>query len=165
MEENSKKPEEILGRLLRGSSKTLSVAESCTGGRISHLVVSVPGASEYYLGSVTSYSEAIKNKILGVGEDLIRDHGIVSSEVAAAMAEGVRALLGSTYSVATTGWADSYGDEWEPAGTVWIGICTPKGTKTFKIRHNYDRNRNIELFASSALQGLVEEIESEDNSV
>lgn len=165
MEEMNEKEsaQEALGRLLRGSNQTLSVAESCTGGRISHMVVSVPGASEYYMGSVTSYSPEIKHKVLGVPYETIEDNGIVSSQVASAMAEGVRSLTGSTYAVATTGWADSYGDKWEPAGTVWIGITGPNGTKTSKIRSNCDRNRNIEAFASAALAELVKMIE-EDRS-
>lgn len=153
--------QEALGRLLRGSSRTLSVAESCTGGRISHMVVSVPGASEYYLGSVTSYAPEIKHKLLGVDYQTIEDHGIVSSEVAAAMAEGVRRLTGSTYAVATTGWADSYGDKWEPAGTVWIGVSGPNGTITSKIRSNCDRNQNIDAFSKAAITELVKLIEED----
>ena len=143
-----------IGRLLRGSGNTLSCAESCTGGMISHLITTIPGSSEYYLGSVTSYSESIKQSLLGVDPEIILKYGIVSSEVAAAMAEGVRKLTGSTYSVATTGWADSYGDEHEPAGTVWIGISGPKGTETHRCNYRSDRCRNIERFAASALDFL-----------
>ena len=150
-----------IGRLLRGSGRTLSAAESCTGGEIAHLITMVPGASEYFLGSVTSYSAAVKNKVLGVPMETIESQGIVSSAVAAAMAEGVRRLTGSTYSVATTGWADAYGDEREPAGTVWVGIAGPEGTKTARFNYRNDRNRNIERFAASALNELRKMIESD----
>ncbi len=150
-----------IGRLLRGSGKTLSVAESCTGGEIAHLITTVPGASEYFLGSVTSYAPSVKNRVLGVPLETIDNCGIVSSEVAAAMAEGVRKLTGSTYAVATTGWADAYGDEHEPAGTVWVGIAGPEGTKTARFNYRNDRKRNIERFSASALNELRKMIVSD----
>ena len=150
-----------IGRLLRGSGKTLSAAESCTGGEIAHLITTVPGASEYFLGSVTSYAPSVKNRVLGVPLETIDNCGIVSSEVAAAMAEGVRKLTGSTYAVATTGWADAYGDEHEPAGTVWVGIAGPEGTKTARFNYRNDRKRNIERFSASALNELRKMIVSD----
>ena len=150
-----------IGRLLRGSGRTLSIAESCTGGEIAHLITTVPGASEYFLGSVTSYAPSVKNSVLGVPMETIENSGIVSSEVAAAMAEGVRRLTGSTYSHATTGWADSYGDEHEPAGTVWVGFSGPGGTRTARFNYRNDRKRNIERFSASALNELRKMIESD----
>lgn len=150
-----------IGRLLRGSGKTLSIAESCTGGEIAHLITTVPGASEYFLGSVTSYDPSVKIRVLGVPEETIETFGIVSSAVAAAMADGVRKLTGSTYAVATTGWADAYGDEHEPAGTVWVGIAGPGGTKTAKFNYRNDRSRNIERFSASALNELRKMIVSD----
>ena len=146
--------EATIGALLRGSHRTLSVAESCTGGMISHLLTTVPGASEYYLGSVTSYAIPVKEALLGVRAKTIRDHGIVSAAVAAEMAEGVRRLTGSTFSVTTTGWADAYGDEHEPAGTVWVGVSGPEGTLTARFTYHNDRTRNIERFAAAALNEL-----------
>ena len=153
--------EGAIGRLLRGNGRTLSVAESCTGGEIAHLITTVPGASEYFLGSVTSYAPEIKIRVLGVPAETIEKCGIVSGEVAAAMAEGVRRLTGSTYSAATTGWADAYGDEREPAGTVWVGVAGPAGTKTARFNFRNDRKRNIERFAASALNELRKMIESD----
>ncbi len=143
-----------VGALLRGTGKTLSAAESCTGGMISSLITSVPGASEYYLGSVTSYAVAVKEAVLGVGHDVVETCGVVSSEVAAAMAEGVRKLTGSTYSVATTGLAGPAGDERNPVGTVWIGVSGPHGTTTARRIYKNDRKRNIERFTSAALDEL-----------
>lgn len=153
--------ESTIGSMLRGSGRTLCVAESCTGGMISHLLTTVPGASEYYLGSVTSYSAEIKNKFLGVKRETIEECGIVSSKVAAEMAEGARAAMSSTYSVSTTGWADSYGDDHEPAGTVWVGVSGPSGTRTFRFNYKNDRKRNIERFAASALNALMRYIKSD----
>lgn len=146
--------EGTIGKLLRGSGMTLAVAESCTGGMISHLITTVPGSSEYYLGSVTSYSPKVKESVLEVKMDTIEKYGIVSSEVASAMAEGVRKRLGSTFSVATTGWADRYGDDKEPAGTVWVAVSGPKGTRTARFNYKNDRRRNIDRFAASALNEL-----------
>ena len=146
--------EAVVGDLLKGSGRTLAAAESCTGGMISHMITSVPGASEYYLGSVTSYAVDVKNRILGVPLEVVESYGIVSSQVAAAMAEGVRAALGSTYSVATTGWADSYGDEREPAGTVWVAVSGPSGTLTSRFNYKNSRKLNISRFAASAMNEL-----------
>ena len=143
-----------VGALFRGTGMTLSAAESCTGGMISSLITSVPGASEYYLGSVTSYAVAIKESVLGVRPEIVNEYGVVSSEVAAAMAEGVRKLTGSTYSVATTGLAGPAGDERNPVGTVWIGVSGPNGTETIRKVYKNDRKRNIERFTSAALDAL-----------
>ena len=143
-----------IGAIFRGSGMTLSAAESCTGGMISSLITSIPGASEYYLGSVTSYAVSVKCSVLGVSPETVSTYGVVSSEVAAAMAEGVRRLTGSTYSVATTGLAGPSGDERNPVGTVWIGVAGPNGTTTAKRIYKNDRKRNIERFTSAALDEL-----------
>ena len=146
--------EEALGGILKANNLTVSCAESCTGGEIAHLFTSVPGSSGYFLGSVTSYAISVKENVLGVRADTIREHGVVSSEVAAAMAEGVRRLTGSDYSVATTGLAGPSGDEHNPVGTVWIGASGPHGTQTVRYRFRHDRKHNIERFAASALDFL-----------
>ena len=153
--------ESELGRILKEHGLTVSAAESCTGGEIAHLFTSVPGSSAYFLGSVTSYAISIKEKVLGVPAQTIEKYGVVSSEVAAAMAEGVRKLTGSDYSVSTTGLAGPGGDEFNPEGTVWVGVATPKGTKTIKYCYKNDRLRNIERFAASALNYLRLQIVSE----
>ena len=146
--------ETTLGRIARENGLTLSCAESCTGGMIAHMITSVPGSSGYFLGSVTSYAIAVKEKVLGVPGEVIEKNGVVSSEVAAAMAEGVRRLTGSDYAVSTTGLAGPSGDEFNPVGTVWIGVAGPRGSKTVKYVYKNDRKRNIERFAASALNFL-----------
>ncbi len=146
--------EEALGEIFKAHGLTVSAAESCTGGEIAHLLTSVPGSSNYFLGSVTSYAISVKEKVLGVPADIIKEHGVVSSEVAAAMAEGVRRLTGSDYSVATTGLAGPSGDENNPVGTVWIGAAGPHGIQTVRYQFRHDRKRNIERFAASALDFL-----------
>lgn len=147
--------ENTVGRLLKDAGMTLSVAESCTGGTISSLITSVAGCSGYYLGSVTSYANEVKEYVLGVPVEIIRKYGAVSSECVAAMAEGVRRLTGSDFSVATSGIAGpGGGTEGKPVGLVWIGVCTPDGTSTIKMTFRNDRKRNIERFAASALNEL-----------
>lgn len=156
-----KKPVQYrIAEILKAKSETLSAAESCTGGYISHLVTMVSGSSSYYLGSVTSYAIKIKERVLGVPAETIDKNGVVSSEVAAAMAEGVRALTGSTWSVATTGLAEG-GDERYPEGTVWIGVSGPNGTKTRIYHCDLGRKANIRRFARVTLETLEDYITKE----
>lgn len=157
-------PEILIGRALKKAGLTLSAAESCTGGQISHLITTVSGSSSYYLGSVTSYAISVKEKVLGVPSSIIEEHGVVSCEVAAAMAEGVRRLTGSDYSVATTGFAGpGGGDEHYPEGTVCIAASSEMGTDTLVFHSESDRKTNIEAFAVAALEFLLKKINSEVN--
>ncbi|MBO8480019.1 MAG: CinA family protein [Bacteroidetes bacterium] len=149
-----------IARLLKGSGKTLSAAESCTGGEISHLITTVSGSSEYYLGSVTSYAIPIKERLLGVPAETVETFGVVSPEVAAAMAEGVRKATGSDYSVATTGLAEG-GDGHYPEGTVWMAVSGPSGTRTRLFSCNLGRRGNIRQFAKAALKFLADYIENQ----
>jgi nicotinamide-nucleotide amidase len=154
--------ENCIGRILAENGKTLATAESCTGGTISAMITSVPGSSAYFLGSVTSYANSIKTGVLGVPEEIIAEHGAVSSECVAAMAEGVRKLTGSDYSVATSGIAGpGGGSEEKPVGLVWIGVSSAKGTETFRAVFKSNRKRNIERFASTALNYLRVKIVNE----
>ena len=147
--------QECIGRMLADSGKTVSAAESCTGGTIAALFTSVAGSSAYFLGSVTSYANSVKTGVLGIPEEIISKHGAVSSECVAAMAEGVRRITGSDFSIATSGIAGpGGGSEEKPVGTVWIGVCSPKETKTFRMVFKGDRKRNIERFAANALNIL-----------
>ena len=153
--------EHALGALLKAGGKTLSTAESCTGGEIAHLVTTVPGSSAYFLGSVVSYAVSVKENLLGVPPSVVERCGVVSSEVAAAMAEGVRRATGSDYAVSTTGLAGPGGDGVNPEGTVWVGVATPKGVTTRKFQYHNDRKRNIERFAASALHFLLGKVKEE----
>lgn len=154
--------QECIGRMLCKGGKTLSTAESCTGGAIASLITEVPGASSYFLGSVVSYSNEVKNKVLEVPKEIIENHGAVSEECVKAMAEGVRRLTGSSYSVATSGIAGPGGGSPEkPVGLVWIGVSSEKGTQAYSMTFSSDRKRNVERFASSALNLLRLKIASE----
>ena len=142
--------EQRIGLLLKEHGWSLSAAESCTGGRISHMITTVSGSSAYYLGSVTSYAVSVKEKVLGVPPGIIMEKGLVSSEVAAAMADGVKLLTASTFSIATTGLAEG-SDGHYPEGTVWIGASGPEGTFTELFQCCGDRKANIRRFAQAAL--------------
>lgn len=151
--------QEKIAGLLSGTGLTLSAAESCTGGRISHLLTTVSGSSRWYLGSVTSYAASVKESVLGVKAETISTYGIVSSEVAAEMAEGVRSVTGSTFSVSTTGLAEGSDDRY-PEGTVWIGVDGPAGIRTLLYQYNNGRKANIRRFAIRALQFLADYVEN-----
>ena len=139
-----------IGRILTKSGKTVSCAESCTGGTISQLF-----SSAYFLGGVTSYANNVKQDVLGVPAEIISEYGAVSSECVAAMAEGVRRITGSDYAVSTSGIAGPGGGSLEkPVGTVWVGVSSDSGTETFKVQYNGDRKRNIERFAAFTLDKL-----------
>lgn len=153
-----------VGELLRKHGKTMSCAESCTGGLISELIVSIPGSSDYHLGSVTSYANSVKINVLGVPSEIIDSVGAVSAECVEKMAEGVRKLTGSDYSVATSGIAGPGGATPDkPCGLVWIGVSSARGTHSHKFIYKNDRKRNMERFAATALNLLrLEILESEE---
>lgn len=149
-----------IGRLLKERHATMGAAESCTGGRISELMTAVSGCSEYYYGSVTSYDNSVKIGTLGVNADTIAEHGAVSEETVSQMAEGVIKKLGVDYAVATSGIAGpGGGSDEKPVGTCWIAASRklPDGsisTSTKCVHFASDRARNIERFASNALNFL-----------
>lgn len=151
--------EEIIGKLLSDNNLTVSTAESCTGGRIASLITSVAGSSGWYKGSVIAYDNSIKVNILDVNADIISGHGAVSMETATAMAEGVRNLTGTDFSVAVTGIAGpSGGTPEKPVGTVWIAVASEKGTVTEKQTFGDDRLTNISRSSYSALNLLRKQI-------
>ena len=147
---------EVIGRELVQQNKKLAVAESCTGGYISHLITSVSGSSEYYNGSVTSYSNEMKEKLLGVSRENLEKYGAVSEQVAREMVEGVKRVMNADYAVATTGIAGpTGGTEEKPVGTVWIAVSGPEKTWVKKYTFVGDqRDRNIVRSGQSALQLL-----------
>ena len=154
--------EMAVGRLLRGRGKTLGTAESCTGGNIARLITSISGSSDYFTGSVVSYANHVKTKLLGVDEKLIADHGAVSGPVVIAMAEGARRLLSADYSIATSGIAGpDGGTELKPVGTLWTAVSSASGTKAEMHTFGADRLTNINRFLNVALNMLRKQILSD----
>ncbi len=156
---NKDTPESIIGSLLLERNETLAIAESCTGGYLSHLVTSMPGCSAWYIGSTISYANKVKTEFLGVDAGSIETEGAVSETVAIAMATGVRSKLGTTWALSTTGIAGPGGgtDE-KPVGTVWIGLAGPHGVTAQKFNFGHNRLRNIQatsLFAFRMLRNRI----------
>jgi len=152
---NDDKMEEIIGSLLRKNNQTLATAESCTGGFIAHKITEIPGSSDYFKGSVVAYSNEIKNKVLGVSQNDLDNHGAVSKAVIVQMAEGVRTLFDTDYALATSGVAGpGGGSEEKPVGTIWIALATPNKTISRKFQFGDHRIRNINFSFLSAINML-----------
>ena len=148
-----------VARLLKERNQTLSLAESCTGGFLAHLITSNAGSSEYFLGGVVSYTNPVKHHWLGVSQDLLSSVGAVSEEVAIAMAEGTRTATGASWGLSTTGIAGPTSDaQGHPVGSVWVAVAGPQGTKSRHFQFGKSRERNIIMAANSALQALRKEI-------
>ncbi|MBO4768760.1 MAG: CinA family nicotinamide mononucleotide deamidase-related protein [Bacteroidales bacterium] len=149
-----------IGRLLKERGATMAAAESCTGGRISELITAIPGCSEYYNGSVTSYANSVKTGTLGVNPETIAKHGAVSEECVREMAAGVLRKLDTDFAVATSGIAGPTGGSPEkPVGMAWIAAAAKKkdgsvDVTTKCVRFASNRAVNIERFASNALNLL-----------
>jgi competence/damage-inducible protein CinA-like protein len=147
--------EEVVGHLLLDQNKTVSIAESCTGGRIADRLTNVPGSSGYFSGSVTAYANEIKTSVLGVSAELIEQKGAVSREVAKEMAVKIRSLTGSDVSLSSTGIMGPGGGTGEkPVGTVWIGVADGSGCQARRFRFGDDRERNKTRAATWALNQL-----------
>lgn len=147
--------EQIVGNLLLEKKATVSTAESCTGGYIAHLLTSFPGASTFYNGTIVSYSNEIKKKLLKVSEDILIKHGAVSELTVAQMAKECLQLMNTDYCIAVSGiMGPDGGTEDKPVGTVWVAVANKKEVKTQLFHLRYDRERNIKLTAMNALNFL-----------
>lgn len=144
--------ETALGKLLKNSGKTIALAESCSGGYVSHLITTVPGSSAYFQGAVVPYHNAFKERILGVKSETLSSYGAVSEATVAEMAEGVRQLFNADYGLASSGIAGPDGGTADkPVGTVWIGCAGPEGVETRKLQLTQDRMLNIQLTGVAVL--------------
>ena len=142
----------VVGRALRAKGYTFAIAESCTGGLVGHMITREPGASEYLLVDAVTYANSAKTRLLGVGEEVIRGHGAVSSEVACAMAEGVKHVSGADVALSLTGIAGpAGGTEEKPVGTVFIAVAGPGGVKVLERHYSGDRHR---IQTMAAYEGL-----------
>ena len=147
--------QETIAKVLLEKKKTLAIAESCTGGYISHLITMLPGSSAYYLGGVVSYSNEMKIDVLGVQPDTISQFGSVSVETATQMAQGIRKQTGADFSLATSGIMGPTGGTPEKhVGFVCVAFCSSERTSTTTFQFRFDRKRNIELTAAHALDFL-----------
>jgi nicotinamide-nucleotide amidase len=147
---------EAVGRALCDKGKTLAVAESCTGGRVGEMLTRVPGASSYLLLDAVVYANSAKEAVLGVGQEILRAHGAVSAETAAAMAEGALRVAGADIAVSITGIAGpDGGTEDKPVGTIWFGLAR-RGERTITKQRKLPWGRErVQILASYIALELV----------
>lgn len=147
--------QEVLGKLLLKLNLTVSTAESCTGGAIAGLISSIPGASQYFEGSVVSYSYAIKEKLLDVKNSTLEEFGAVSKETVNEMLEGLLLKMNTDVGIAVSGIMGPGGGMPEkPVGTVWIAVGNKTTKEFYKLHQRFERGKNIEVTAMNALNLL-----------
>ena len=151
--------EVVLGKLLTQKGKTISTAESCTGGKIAEVITSVAGSSNYFRGSVVTYATDTKVSILGVKQSTINEFSVVSFKVAEEMALGVQQLMKTDFAIATTGNAGpSKGDADATLGTVCVAIATPNGVFSEQFNFGQPRQKVIDRTVNKGLEMLLKEI-------
>ena len=155
--------EAILGNLLKQRGQTIATAESCTGGRLAAALNAQSGSSAYYMGSVVAYANEIKEQVLGVKHITLEKYGAVSEQTVREMAEGVRRLMNTDYTVATSGVAGPTGGTADkPVGTVWIAWATPEGTEAecFHFGVAREREQITQRAVTVALVRLIQSLNS-----
>lgn len=158
--DEDKRAEELIGELLIKSGKTLATAESCTGGYIAHLISSVPGASNYFKGSIVSYSNEVKENVLNVSPQTLEKFGAVSEEVVSEMFYSIIEKMKVEYAIAVSGIMGPLGGSNEkPVGTVWIAVGSKEKMITKKLVLSFDRTKNIESTSQLALILLLKIIQ------
>ena len=147
--------QEVVAKLLKTKNKTVSTAESCTGGYIASMLTAKSGASAYYSGSVVSYSYQAKEDLLQVDKTILETQGAVSEEVVIQMAKGALKNIKTDYAIAVSGiMGPDGGTADKPVGTVWVAVGDNNKIVTQKFYFRFDRQRNIELTAMNALNLL-----------
>ncbi|MDI5897383.1 competence/damage-inducible protein A [Flavobacterium yafengii] len=151
--------EVVVGKMLAKQNKTISTAESCTGGEIAAVLTSVSGSSKYFKGSVVSYATAVKINVLGIPESLIKEHSVVSREVVSAMALSIKKMMKTDYAIATTGNAGpSKGDSNAEVGAVFIALATPSEVIVEEFNFGQPREKVIDRAVIKSLELLQKEI-------
>lgn len=145
----------VIGKLLKERNQTLTTAESCTGGYIAHVITRHSGASAYYTGSVVSYDNSIKERVLHVSSETLQTVGAVSEDTVRQMAVAARNMMQTDYAIAVSGiMGPDGGTATKPVGTVWVAVASAEKTVTQIFHFRFDRARNIELTATNALNLL-----------
>lgn len=146
-----------IGDILYASGLTLGTAESCTGGLISEAIIATPGASNYFKGSVVSYTDEIKERLLHVDTEVINEQTAVCEEVARQMAQGALDLLQVDFAISATGIAGPGGGTKEiPVGTIWLGYGTKDDIRTFNLTEDFGRDINIAIATNKAMRLMLE---------
>ncbi|MDR0795642.1 MAG: CinA family nicotinamide mononucleotide deamidase-related protein [Tannerella sp.] len=152
-----KNPEVLVGEKLRALGQTIGTAESCTGGAIAALLTSIAGSSDYFMGSIVAYDNAVKQRVLGVSENNLMQYGAVSQQVVEQMAQGALRVLGCDWAIATSGIAGPGGGTPEkPVGTIWIAIANRNKTISKPFSFNTTREQNIQRAVNMSLANLLD---------
>ena len=154
-----------VNELLWEREKTVSTAESCTGGRIAEAIIAVPGASKYFKGGIICYVNEVKENLLGVSHDVLEEKTAVCEEVAIAMVKGACKALNTDYAVAATGIAGPGGGTKEiPVGTIWLAVGSPDNVVTYKIEEDQGRDINLTVATTKAMMMLRDFLQAENAS-
>lgn len=151
-----------ISQLLWEMNKTVSTAESCTGGRIAEAIIAVPGASKYFKGGIVSYVDEVKMSLLGVSGDLLAEKTAVCEEVAQQMVAGACRTLNTDYAIAATGVAGPGGGTKEnPVGTIWLACGTPGKQITMKVVEDHGRDINLAIATNKAMELFLDFLRTE----
>ena len=152
-----------ISQLLWEMEKTVGTAESCTGGRIAEAIISVPGASKYFKGGIISYTNEIKESLLGVSHELLEEKTAVCEEVAIDMVKGACRALNTDYAVSATGVAGPTGGTKEiPVGTIWLACGNANRTVTLKVEEDHGRDINLAIATNRAMQLFLDYLKAEN---
>ena len=151
-----------ISQLLWEMEKTVSTAESCTGGRIAEALISVPGASKYFKGGIVCYVDEIKQRLLGVDPQVLEEQTAVCEEVARQLVKGACNTLNTDYAIAATGFAGPTGGTKDiPIGTIWLACGNPDKQITFKVAEDHGRDINLAIATNKAMQMFLEFLKEE----
>ena len=152
-----------ISQLLWEKEKTVATAESCTGGRIAEAIIAVPGASHYFKGGIICYVNEVKEKLLGVSHELLKEKTAVCEEVAIEMVKGACRTLGTDYAIAATGFAGPGGGTKEiPVGTIWLACGSPDHIVTCKVEEDHGRDINLAIATNKANQLFYDFLKAEE---
>ena len=153
MEFESKIISRQIGDQLYASGLTVGTAESCTGGRIAESLIAIPGASNYFKGGIVSYTNEVKENLLGVSHEVLEEQTAVCEEVAREMVQGAIKALDVGYAISATGSAGPGGGTKDiPVGTIWIGYGSKDDIRTFKLTEDFGRDINLAIATNKAMR-------------
>lgn len=164
MELETKVLSHLIQEALYNNNETLGTAESCTGGRIAEAIIAVPGASQYFKGGIVSYTNEIKEKLLNVSHEVLKEQTAVCEEVAKEMVIGACNTLNVDYAISATGIAGPTGGTPEiPVGTIWLGYGSKDDVRTFKLTEDFGRDINLAIATNKALHLFIDYINEKHN--
>ncbi|KXO14870.1 CinA family protein [Prevotella bivia] len=163
MEFESKIISRQIGDILYSSGLTLGTAESCTGGRISEAIIAIPGASDYFKGSIVAYTNEVKEQLLHVSHSVLEKQTAVCEEVAKQMALGIIETLGVNFAIASTGIAGPGGGTLAiPIGTIWIAYGSKDDIRTFKLQENFGRDINLAIATNKSMRLFLDFLQEKE---